>query len=204
MPLSNKIDQLFNNKHLVCKVLLLWLLLVVVLFVVLANSGTQFFTLGPSPNTLLLGIVIDTWGKWLTVSFLTFSNTIITEYVYECLQPWILTTVCDHKSVCIPYSKRVMLYICVVSSSYRTIMQVVMMYIMLAHVDFLLVRFVADIAITILTSQHFLRDKVHDAEGFRRAGLPLPGTQAEGSDLVADSITGGLQARGSLDALLPT
>jgi len=79
------------------------------MFAVLGSSHIQFFTFGPSSQTLLMGIAIDSWGKWVIVSVLTFTNTVFTEYVYDCLMPWIMTTVIDDKSHEIPYSKNSMM-----------------------------------------------------------------------------------------------
>eukprot|EP00961_Rhodomonas_salina_P241769 3266016-Rhodomonas_salina.3 len=124
--------------------------------------------MGPSPETKVIGVVLDTWGKWTAVAVLTFLNTIFTEFVYDCLQPWLTTTVVDHKTDYIPYTKPTMIYISIVCSSYRTIIQVVIFYTMLSQVDFVIVRFVADIMMTYTTTKYFLKNKTHDAQKFHR------------------------------------
>jgi hypothetical protein len=132
------------------------------MFAVLGSSHIQFFTFGPSPQTMLMGIAIDTWVKWVVVSVLTFVNTVFTEYVYDCLVPWIMTTVIDEKGREIPYSKKSMMYFVVVCSTYRALIQIVMIYIMLSQIDFLIIRLAADILVTVVTTNHFLRNKTHN------------------------------------------
>jgi hypothetical protein len=132
------------------------------IFAVLGAAHIQFFTFGPSPDTMLMGYAIDTWGKWFVVSCLTFINTVFTEYVYDCLVPWIMTTVIDDKGSEIPYSKKSMMYFVVVCSTYRALIQIVMIYIMLSQIDFLMIRLAADILVTVVTTKHFLRNKQYN------------------------------------------
>jgi hypothetical protein len=163
--MKGKWGRLFDNKYFICNLLLIWLFIVIVLFFWLGTKSIPFFTFGPSKHTQIIGLKIDTWGKWTGVVLLTATNTIFTEYVFDFLQPWIMTTVIDPKTINLPLPKQDMLYISVVCSVYRTIIQVVMMYIMLSQVDFLIVRVAADTLVTVVTTQHILQEKTFDPTG---------------------------------------
>lgn len=82
------IERLFDDKIAVCRMLLLWLALICTVFVWLGTQSVPFFHVGPSPHTVVMGVVIDSWGTWACVTVLTFCNTLCTEYVYDCLHPW--------------------------------------------------------------------------------------------------------------------
>lgn len=153
------VQRLFDDKIVVCRGLLVWLAGICFLFVWLGTQSIPFFHVGPSPHTWVMGAVIDTWAKWCCVTVLTFFNTLCTEYVYDCLHPWLMTTVVDHKTIDVAYSKADLVYISVVSSVYRVVIQVVMIYVMLSQIDFLFVRVAADLMVTVVATNYFLRDK---------------------------------------------
>eukprot|EP00961_Rhodomonas_salina_P260090 3514832-Rhodomonas_salina.3 len=206
----SSVDAFFDDKHTICVILVTWMLLISILFGMLRASHIQFFTFGPSPDTMLMGVPVDTWWKWTAVTVLTFFNTIFTEYVYDCLVPWIMTTIVDHKGNYIPYTKKTMLYIVVVCSMYRTVIQVVMIYIMLSQVDFLFVRVFADLIVTVITTQHFLRFKVHDPVKYAEESTMSLGATMRAQEVArthkgpTSPLEGECEAaRGSLDALLP-
>lgn len=70
-----------------------------------------------------------------------------------------MTTVIDHKTTNVGYNKSDLVYISVVSSVYRVVIQVVMIYVMLSQIDFLIVRVTADVLVTVVATRYFLRDK---------------------------------------------
>eukprot|EP00961_Rhodomonas_salina_P296752 3936626-Rhodomonas_salina.4 len=153
------LQQFFDDKHTICAILVAWLVGILVVFVWLGTESIPFFNIGPSEHTKLMGFAINTPGRWFIVALLTFWNTLFTEYVFDSLQPWLMTTVIDHKTIFLPYPKRDMLYMSVVCSTYRTVIQVVMMYVMLSQIDFLAIRMLADLVVTIVTTEHFLQNK---------------------------------------------
>jgi len=67
--------------------------------------SSDFVRFGPSDNTYLLSMKIDTWTKWSMVCFYVFMNTAINSFVDESMGPWIQNTVQDHKNKFIPYTK---------------------------------------------------------------------------------------------------
>jgi hypothetical protein len=175
------------------------------MFAVLGSSHIQFFTFGPSPQTMIMGIAVDSWLKWVTVSFLTFINTVFTEYVYDCLVPWIMTTVIDDKGHEIPYSKESMMYFVVVCSTYRALIQIVMIYIMLSQIDFLIIRLAADILVTVVTTKHFLRNKTHNPLSVSIHSPPFVHNNLENCEMVQTSgfvNTNDTTERRSMDKLI--
>eukprot|EP00961_Rhodomonas_salina_P285173 3853417-Rhodomonas_salina.1 len=58
-----------------------------------------------------MGVPIQSWGRWSAVAVLTFFNTFFTEFVFDCIIPWITNTIIDHKGEYIPYSKTTVLVI---------------------------------------------------------------------------------------------
>ena len=80
-----------------------------------------------------------------------------------------------------------------------------MIYIMLSQIDFLFIRVIADLVVTIATTEHFLRNKEYDKEKFAAQGSSVcVGNNATSQANMAINTETASEPRSSLDVLLPT
>lgn len=162
------IDALFDDKRIVTVVLVCWLLAVLVVFKDIGLLDSKFMTLGPSNNTIFMGMVLNTWYRWGMVASFTFINTSINDFMSDALSPWILNTITDHKTRYIPYSKLVCLCITQIWSIYCNIMSVFSIFLAMSQIDFVLIRMVADLLVNAYTTTKFMRDKTFCQEQCRK------------------------------------
>ena len=99
------IDRIFDDKRIAVFVLLSWLLLVLGVFKTMGLFDTRFMTFGPSPDTLFMGVALDSWDRWWLVAVFTFLNSSVNDFMSDALSTWILNTITDHKNQYLPYSK---------------------------------------------------------------------------------------------------
>ena len=164
----SKLYCLFKNqKGLVC-LLYSWLILVIFIFYGMGIMSSDFVRFGPSANTYLLSMRIDTWPKWSMVCFYVFMNTAINSFVDESMGPWIQNTVQDHKNKFIPYTKSTCIWICQTYYFYGNVMAMFGLFAMFSQLDFLVIKSLCDIGITYYTTKQFLRHKVFDKEQYDR------------------------------------
>ena len=154
------VDKLFDDKRIAVAILMVWLIIVLGMFKDMGLLETKFMTMGPSPTTVFMGVVLDTWHKWGLVASFTLVNTSINDFMSDALSPWILNTITDHKTRYIPYSKGVCLLIAQLWSVYCNIMGVFGLFLAMTQVDFVLIRMGADLTVNMYTNMKFMRDKV--------------------------------------------
>ena len=166
------IDALFDDKRVVAVALVCWLLLVLVVFKEIGMLDSKFMTLGPSNDTVFMGVVLNTWYKWGLVAAFTFVNTSVNDFMSDALSPWILNTITDHKTRFIPYRKLVCLAITQIWSAYCNIMSVFAIFLAMSQIDFVLIRMSADLTVNAYTTTKFLRDKTFCPDQYRKSQAP--------------------------------
>jgi hypothetical protein len=77
---------LFEDKRATVACMCAWLLLVATGCYVCGVSDNKFLQFGPSASTAVLGVRIDTWGKWATVAVFAFVNTCMNEFFGNSLE----------------------------------------------------------------------------------------------------------------------
>jgi hypothetical protein len=162
------VDRLFDDKRMAVALLMVWLAVVVGVFKDIGLLDTKFMTLGPSPNTIFMGMTLDTWYKWNLVAAFTFINTSINDFMSDAISPWILNTISDHKAKYLPYSKATCLFITQMWSIYCNIMSVFGLFLAMTQVDFVLIRMSADLTVNIYTTLKFMRNKVTCSERYKQ------------------------------------
>lgn len=155
------LEQLFEDKRLTCILMMGWLIIVLIIY---AFSGAtdhhgQFLHVGPSAETVVMGVVIDTWRKWYVLAGLAFLKTAMNEFVAASINPWIINTIQDEKTSTLPYPKFVCLLITQLYTVYSHIMSVFGIALLLSQVDFLLLRILADLIVTTFAMYRFMLHK---------------------------------------------
>ena len=156
-------EQLFNDRRVLTFLLLLWTAATCgVFFWIMYVDDSPFLQFGPNKHTELFGVVLDSWGKWWSVSIYTFISCGVNAFAGDSIVPFITNTVQDHKTVYIPYSKFTCLVIIQVFTCYSVVISIVGLFVALTQIDFTIVRLVSDLIVNWLTTAYFLRGKIVD------------------------------------------
>jgi hypothetical protein len=157
--------NLFDNKLLICVLILLWTLLSSAVFcVIMIRDGSNFLSIGPNDKNQLFGVKMDSWFKWWVTAIYTWVSTAIAAFASDALCPFFTNVIEDHKTKHIPYSKFTCLMIVQVFTIYGVIMSVIGMFVALTQVDFMFIRIFADLIVNANTTYYFLRGKIVDPE----------------------------------------
>jgi hypothetical protein len=157
----------FDDKRFTVALLITWMCIACIVFYKLGAFHMKFMAFGPSENTLFMGMIIDTWEKWYCLAIFSFTNTATNEFLGTALVPWFQNTIQDHKSKYLPYSKATCMAIIMAYDVYTHVMSIFGIYLLFSQIDFLIIRCVADVLITFITTTWFMQNKVTDSERYR-------------------------------------
>jgi hypothetical protein len=152
-------DRLFEDKRCTCVLLIVWLTTSVSIFWYLGAFHVQFMTVGPSEETVFMGLTIDNWPKWYCLAGFSFCNTAINEFLSSALGPWFINTVQDHKCVNLPYTKFTCLFISQILIVYEHIMSIFGIFLLFSQIDFMILRMCADILVNQYSMNRFMMGK---------------------------------------------
>lgn len=162
------LEKLFNDQRLVSLGIGVWSVLSAVVFgIIMLSDNSPFLNFGPSPNTELFGVKLDTWWEWWAVAIYTFVSTAIAAFSTDSVVPWITNTVQDHKNKFLPFSKLSCWVIIQVFTFYAVTQSVIGLFVALTQVDFMLIRLLADMLVNHFTTYWFLRHKVVDSVKYK-------------------------------------
>ena len=177
---------IFDDKRLLALFVFMWTALSACVFIsIMVADHSPFLSFGPNTRTRLMGVTLDTWGKWNCVAVYTFVSTCVAAFSSDAIVPWITNTVQDHKTTYIPYSKFTCLLIIQSFTVYAVIMSVIGMFVALTQVDFMLIRITADVLVNYYTTYWFLKGKTTDAAKYYAwiDGMPSEGHANTDNDL---------------------
>ena len=156
-------QKLFNDKRILTVFIALWSILCCVVFVgIMLTDKSPFLNFGPSTQTKLFGVLLDSWSKWWLVAIYTFVSTAIAAFASDSVVPWITNTIQDHKTKYIPYHKVTCLLIIQTFTFYGVTQSVIGLFVALTQVDFMLIRLLADVIVNHFTTFWFLQNKIVD------------------------------------------
>ena len=126
--------NLFDNKLLICGLLLLWTVVSSSVFcAIMIQDGSNFLMIGPNERNQLFGVKMDSWFKWWVTAIYTFVSTAIAAFASDSLCPFFTNAIEDHKTKHIPYSKFTCLMMVQVFTIYGVIMSVIGMFVALTQ-----------------------------------------------------------------------
>jgi len=136
-------------------------------------------TFGPSSHTEFMGMKIDNWSKWSLVASFSFLNTAINEYISASIYPFFLNVIQDHKASYVPYPHTHCMMICLAHDVYTHVMSIFGIYLLFSQLDFLLIRALADVLVTFMSTRWFLQNKIYDVTGYEeeKKGLNITSKQ---------------------------
>lgn len=161
-------SQVFKNKMYMTYAFLTWGFISVIIFSQLGAFHMQFMTIGPSEQSQLMGMKINTWSRWTFVATYSFLNTACNEFFGNALFPFFVNVIQDHKSVYLPYSKMTCNVISCAFDLYSHVMGIFSVYLLFSQIDFLALRCLADILVTFFTNRWFLQHKIVDPVAYER------------------------------------
>lgn len=173
--LCRLVDRVFEDKRIAAAILLVWLCIVFGVFKELGMLDSPYMNLGPSPRTVFMTVVLDTWGRWGLVACFTFVNTCMNDFFNDAISPWLLNTVIDHKARYLNYPKLVCLSISQIWSVYCAAMNVLALMVALSQIDFVLIKLLADLCVNTYTNTKFMQHKVHDPAKYYNLESPEQG-----------------------------
>ena len=151
---------LFDDKRVVACMIGMWTIASALVFsFIMLEDGSPFLSFGPNDRTALMGVNLDTWGKWWCVAVYTFLSTCVAAFSSDAVVPWITNTIQDHKTMYIPYNKVTCLLIIQVFTIYAVVVGVIGMFVALTQIDFMLIRICADLLVNYYTTYLFMRNK---------------------------------------------
>lgn len=117
----------------------------------------DFFSFGPNARLVLLGVPIHTWTRYNCVILYTLCSTLFRTLHSEVLSPWVVTRVqtTDAKS---PYTMQHARFVVIVSVVFTWLDWFMYLNILLTQLDFLIVEVVGNLAVTLYTTAHFMRE----------------------------------------------
>jgi len=179
----NFVELFFEDKRLTCALMMAWLCIVLFVYSLagVSDHQGQFLHVGPSKKTIVMGVVIDTWGKWATLASMNFLKTTLNEFVGASLNPWIINTIQDEKTTTLPYTKATCFLVVQLYTIYQHIMSVFGIALLLSQVDFLVFRILADLMVTMFAMYRFMYNK--RVQGYNELGAEMAATAKEGEDM---------------------
>ncbi|KAJ1465655.1 hypothetical protein T484DRAFT_1757260, partial [Baffinella frigidus] len=129
---------------------------------------SDFVRFGPSPTTMYVGIVLDTWTKWSAVAAFTAISSFMNDLAGESLEPFFLMVIRDHKTRFIPYSKPTSVVLNQMWSAYCSIMSVFGLYTYFAQADLLVIKMCVGLLVNLYSSWRYLRNKQHEPLKYMR------------------------------------
>ena len=138
-----------------------WSILIVIGLSLTAYTGdSPFLTFGPSSNTLIANIAIDTWTKWLVVMSYSALSTCAQCYVSATLSPYITNVIRDHKTPFPVEYERSACAIVVIKKQFEWLCSALDIFIYIsAQVQFWIPAMISDILIAVYTTRIYIRSK---------------------------------------------
>ncbi len=153
------VKLLFHDKRWTVTLLLSWMLTVCTIFYYLGAFHMGYMHVGPSDETIFMGLKIDNWGKWSALAIFSFCNTGINEFISNALDPWFVNSLQvfallvqmapflmqqssvlffvdeqDHKTRSIEYSHTTCLLICQIHCIYVHVMGIFALFLFFSQV----------------------------------------------------------------------
>lgn len=169
--------------------LLGWLILVFAGFFHLGLLQTDYITWGPSEHTVFMNITLNTWKRWNLVAIFTVVNTMVNDFAGDSLGPFFVNVVSDHKNKYLPYSKNTCITITQMYTIYGAMISVITLHLLLAQIDFVIIRLATDLATNLWTQSRLLRYKEYNLEKFKETEMHLVHSESTGHRAEEESCT---------------
>lgn len=160
------LDTIWADKRICTVILLTWLVVVLCGFQSIDLFHASFMRCGPSNETRILTVLINTWHRWWLVALSSFFSTIMSDFMSDSISPWIINTIQDQKTKYLPYSKMQCYLILQSWSIYCATFSIFSVALLTSQIDFLLIRLSADLIVNSYSSFRFMHNKTHNPRAY--------------------------------------
>jgi hypothetical protein len=187
------LNTAFDDKRIAIICVLVWFVICIGGFTWLGIFQSTYMHAGPAPTLVYMGIVIDTFPRYIVVVIFVVLSTAIGDLAGDAISPWIQNTVLDHKSKLLPYKKPTILLISQIWSLYCGVMSVASVSLFFSQFDLILVRLIVDLIVNYYTLNRYMRNKCFDPDKYKQEFFqedeldPLESPVAKGPDTELDT-----------------
>jgi hypothetical protein len=147
-------------EKLVSRIVIIWMTIIMITIGGLYNhmnaTGVNYYRFGPHDNFIIIGIPINTGGKYFLAVLYCFINSLIRTSINNILKPWLINSVQDI-NILKPKQIRTFAYeVTNVITIYNWVDWYVYMNLLLAQVDLFLTEMVTDVFMSVLTTYYYL------------------------------------------------
>jgi hypothetical protein len=156
---------LITDKRICAFILVLWVSILCGLFVGFGgykNNDYIKFSYGPSRDLMFLGMPIDTWYRWTVFIFIASIDTLVHTWAVDMVQPWVVNTIWDHKTIYLPYPKWQCMSIVIALSIFLALHMLYMIYLSFTQADIIFARITIDLTFTFCSHSVMIKDKIYD------------------------------------------
>lgn len=147
-------------EKLVSRLVIIWILIITItisgLYHHMNETGTNYYRFGPHNDFIIIGIQINTPGKYFTVVLYCFVNSLIRNSIHNILNPWLINNVQDINIVKPKHIKAVAYEVTNVITIYNWVDWYVYMNLLLSQVDLFLTEVFADVLMSSFTTYYYI------------------------------------------------
>ena len=147
-------------EKVVSRIVIIWMIIIAItignLYKYMDASEAQFYRFGPYENFLVIGIKINTPGKYLLVVCYCFINSLIRNIIHNILNSWLINSVQDINIIKPRQIKMFAYEVTYVATIYNWVDWYIYMNLLLAQVDMLLTEILADLIMSGLVTYYYL------------------------------------------------
>jgi len=147
-------------EKLVSRIVIIWMSILMITIGCLYNhmneTGTNYYRIGPHDDFLVIGIKINTGGKYFLVVSCCFINSLIRNTIHNILNPWLINNVQDINIVKPKQIRGFAYEVTNIVTIYTWVDWYVYMNLLLAQVDLFLTEMLADVLMSVLTTYYYL------------------------------------------------
>jgi len=147
-------------EKLVSQVVIIWIAIIAITISGLYNhmneTGANYYRFGPNDDFIIIGIQINTAGKYFIAVLYCFINSLIRTSISNILKPWLINSVQDINIVKPKQIRGFAYEVTYVVTIYNWVDWYVYMNLLLAQVDLFLTEMFADVFMSVLTTYYYL------------------------------------------------
>ena len=141
-----------------------WIGAVLSAFVAIGGTSDNAYirwSVGPSASLKFIGLAIDTWTAWGCLCAAVAVDTVINVWAGEMIGPWLTFNIYDKARPTMEYNYWTAQCITLGWNTYHNLRPMLTVYLAFTQVDILLVRMLADLAISLCTVHMYIRHKLN-------------------------------------------
>lgn len=144
----------------VSRIIICWMAIIMITIGCLYNdmneTGANYYRVGPHDNLIIIGIKINTAGKYMIVFMYCFINSLIRTSIHNILNPWLINSVQDINIVKPKHINCFAYEVTNVVTIYTWIDWYIYMNLLLAQLDMFLTEMLADVIMSSATTYYYL------------------------------------------------